>query len=242
MIPKIIHYCWFGPKPIDGELKQCMDSWGKFLPAYEVKCWNENNLPPDSDFLKLLIKYGKWALLSDYVRFYVLYYEGGLYFDTDIEVVKDFAPLLSESCFLGFQQKSLIKHPLNGAVLGAEPRHEYIKECLKMIIDSFYSKVKPLIGPMVVSNVAKQMGLTTYGEQYLGSVKILSLEAFYPYHWEEAFYPECVKESTFCIHRWQYSWKRKKNMRMLYKSAAYKFERILYIFKKRITGKKLRVE
>lgn len=229
MIPKIIHYCWYGRGEMSPELKMCMESWTRLLPDYEWKLWNEDNLPPGSDFLKLMFKYRKFALISDYIRFYALYHEGGLYFDTDIEVVKNFDSLLREKCFLGFQQESLSGHPLNAAVCGAVPRHPYMRDCLAMFLRECYRKVKPYIGPTVVSEVAKKWGLAEYGEQYLGDVKIFPKEVFYPYHWEEDFYPECVTESTMCIHRWQKSWERKRDFKALRKSASFKTERLRYI-------------
>lgn len=241
MIPKIIHYCWFGSKEIPATYQEYMKSWKTHFPDYEVMCWNESNLPPEATFLKLLLKYRKWSFLSDFMRFYALYNYGGIYFDTDIEVVKPFPHLLKENCFIGFQHNSFVKHPLNAAVFGAQPKHEYVKACFELITDSFYNKVKPLLGPEVVSRIAVKKGLTIYSEQYLGDTKILTSEAFYPYHWKEEFTPECVKENTFCIHWWQYSWRRKRNLSATLFNLHYKLERSLFILKHKLIGRRYQI-
>ena len=91
MVPKIIHYCWFGTKEIPPMEKACMESWKKYLPDYEVKLWNESN------FNLTVCKYvqeayaaKKYAFVSDFCRIYALYEYGGIYFDTDVEVLKSF--------------------------------------------------------------------------------------------------------------------------------------------------------
>ncbi|MEG1737147.1 MAG: glycosyltransferase [Odoribacter sp.] len=231
MIPKIIHYCWFGKGEMSLEIQKCIHSWHSYLPDYQLMLWNEDNLPSHTPFLKLLFKYKKWALISDYIRLYALYNYGGIYFDTDIEVIQSFDQLQNEKCFIGFQQESLIKHPLNGAVMGCIAKHHFIKTCLLYMTRSFYKDLKPVIGPWTVSEVCKQFGLKEYGEQYTEDIKILTKEVFYPYHWEESFTPQCIQPNTLTIHRWQYSWKRHRNFKTLRKSAAYKIERGWFIIK-----------
>lgn len=206
-----------------------MGSWKKFLPDYRLKLWNEDNLPKGATFLSALIKYKKWAFVADYVRLYALYHEGGLYFDTDIEIVKNFDDLLKEKCFIGFQQKNFDHSALNGAVIGTEPFHPYIGDCLKLSTYNFYHRLKPLLLPALVTTVAETWGLNHYGDQYLRDVKILPAEAFYPYHWEETFYPACVTENTYTIHWWAFSWKRRRGFKTLWKSFTYKTERLLFM-------------
>lgn len=231
MIPKIIHYCWFGSKEIPAELQHYIDGWKKYFPDYTYKLWNESNIPEDAVFLKLMIKYKKWALVADYVRLYALYHEGGLYFDTDIEIIRPFDNLLKEKCFIGFQHKSVGKIMLNAAVIGTEAGHPYIKECFRHLTWSYYNRLKPLLIPRVSSEVALKMGVTEYKEQHIGSTLLLPVEAFYPYAWNEEFYPECIKENTYTVHHWQYSWKRKKGLRGVLKSLAFKAERRLFLIK-----------
>ena len=90
MIPKIIHYCWFGGNPLPESALKCIASWRKFLPDYEIKEWNENNFPIEKCplYAKQAYQSKKWAFVSDYARFKILYDYGGLYFDTDVELIK----------------------------------------------------------------------------------------------------------------------------------------------------------
>lgn len=95
MIPKIIHYCWFGKGQIPSYLKECIDTWSKIMPDYEIKCWNEDNFNINiTPFVKEAYDNKKYAFVSDYVRIYVLYNEGGIYLDTDVVVKKRFDSFL----------------------------------------------------------------------------------------------------------------------------------------------------
>ena len=89
MIPKIIHYCWFGGNPLPELAQKCIASWKKYCPDYEIKEWNESNFDLNCcDYVREAYEAKKWAFVSDYARFWILYHEGGVYFDTDVEVLK----------------------------------------------------------------------------------------------------------------------------------------------------------
>ncbi len=103
MIPKIIHYCWFGNNPLSDLNKRCIDSWRRLLPDYTIKEWNEHNSPLDNDYCRAACERGLWSKVANYVRLHALSTEGGIYFDTDVEVFKNFDPLLGHRCFVGFQ-------------------------------------------------------------------------------------------------------------------------------------------
>ena len=91
MIPKIIHYCWFGHNPLPNSAIKCINSWKKFFPDYEIREWNEDNFDVESiPYMAEAYHMKKYAFVSDYARFWVLYYHGGLYFDTDVEVSPGF--------------------------------------------------------------------------------------------------------------------------------------------------------
>jgi hypothetical protein len=145
MIPKIIHYCWFGGKPLPDSALRCIESWKKFLPDYEIKRWDETN------FNVHIIPYTaeaymakKYAFVSDYARFWILYREGGVYFDTDVELIKSPKGILYDGPFMGCQQphNPLAKPNAQGIVTGEElevnpglgvatpPRHPLYKELL----------------------------------------------------------------------------------------------------------------
>ena len=102
MIPKIIHYCWFGGNSLPNDAKKCIASWKKFFPGYEIKEWNESNFDVNCcDYVKEAYAAKKWAFVSDYARFWILYHEGGLYFDTDVEVIKDMSDIIAKGAFMG---------------------------------------------------------------------------------------------------------------------------------------------
>ncbi len=102
MIPKIIHYCWFGGNPLPEDAQKCIASWKKFMPDYEIKEWNESNFDVNiTPYTKEAYEARKYAFVSDYARFWVLYHYGGLYFDTDVEVIKPFDDIVAKGPFMG---------------------------------------------------------------------------------------------------------------------------------------------
>lgn len=109
MIPKIIHYCWFGGKPLPELAQKCITSWKKYLPDYEIKEWNEQNFDIDSNvYVKEAYQAGKFAFVTDYVRLYALYSQGGIYMDTDVEVVRNLDSFLHHHAFSGFEDDTMI--------------------------------------------------------------------------------------------------------------------------------------
>lgn len=102
MIPKIIHYCWFGGNPLPESAIKCIHSWRKYFPDYEIKEWNEANYDVNKiAYTKEAYEKKKYAFVSDYARFDILYRYGGVYFDTDVEVIKTFQDILENGSFMG---------------------------------------------------------------------------------------------------------------------------------------------
>lgn len=129
MIPKIIHYCWFGRGEMPQLSKECIASWHKHMPDWEYKLWNEDNFDVNlTSYTKEAYEAKKYAFVSDYVRLLALYDEGGLYLDVDFMVYKPFDDLLHWKAFAGFEGS---KHsPLMMGVVASEPRGEWVKEQL----------------------------------------------------------------------------------------------------------------
>lgn len=134
MIPKIIHYCWFGRGEMPELAKMCIASWHKCMPDWEYKLWNEDSFDVTSvPYVKEAYEARKFAFVTDYVRLWALYNEGGLYFDTDVETFKSFEDLMGFSAFAGFEGS---KHlPIGTCVLASEPNGVWVKEQM-----DFYSK------------------------------------------------------------------------------------------------------
>lgn len=129
MIPKIIHYCWFGGKDKPKEVVKCIESWKKHMPEYKIIEWNENNfdITTANQYVREAYACEKWAFVSDYVRLLALYHHGGVYFDTDVEVFQSFDPLLNHSCFMGFESKDYVAT----AVIGCEKGNTLIETFLE---------------------------------------------------------------------------------------------------------------
>ncbi len=105
-IPKIIHYCWFGGNPLPQMAQRCIDSWKKYLPDYEIKQWDETNFDVNIiPYTRQAYEAKKYAFVSDYARFLILYQYGGLYFDTDVEVIKPLDDIVAKGPFMGCQDK-----------------------------------------------------------------------------------------------------------------------------------------
>ncbi len=231
MIPKKIHYVWFGDAEMNTTLKNCLASWEKMLPDYEIKCWNERNSPLDYRFMKQMIRHKKWAMISDYIRIYSLYHEGGIYLDTDVEVIKSLDPFLQDGCFLGFQQEKPSSHWVNCAVMGAENEHTFLKDCLDLFDKSQRRDNRPFVGPDISTLVLRDYGLKEYGNQDLNGVKIYEYDYFYPYHFTESYNKECITDNTHCIHHWQISWKKKGGMKDWIIRSQYRIARFFTIVK-----------
>lgn len=119
MIPKVIHYCWFGRGEKPKLALQCIESWKKFLPDYEIKEWNEDNYDVHKiPYTSQAYQAKKYAFVSDYARFDILYHHGGLYFDTDVEIVKSLSDILVQGAFMGFETDSVFEGDGQGRTVG----------------------------------------------------------------------------------------------------------------------------
>lgn len=122
MIPKVIHYCWFGRNPLPEDAKRCILSWRKFLPDYEIKEWNEDNFDVNfCDYTREAYKAKKYAFVSDYARFWILYHQGGLYFDTDVELIKPLNEIISNGAFIGIEKSMATKQQTTDGWIGINP-------------------------------------------------------------------------------------------------------------------------
>lgn len=127
MIPKIIHYCWLSGDAYPDNIQKCIDSWKEKLPDYEIMLWNrERSMKCGSQWLSEAYAQRKYAFAADYIRFYALYHYGGIYLDSDVEVLKNFDDLLHLPYFIGFDSFGYFE----AAVVGSEPNNSWIKLCL----------------------------------------------------------------------------------------------------------------
>lgn len=198
-IPKIIHYVWVGEKPLPPLAKKCVASWQRYLPDYELKLWNEQILPKEvleHPYVKAMYQQKKWAFVADYARFWALEQYGGVYLDTDTEVLKNFDPLLQHRAFFGQTKDGVTA----AGVIGALPQHPIIAKIKKTYDteDTSQSRTSPQIVTEVLSDMGNEEkeGVEVYDYRYFNpcdegekcSNKKLAL-AYANNHWAESWVP-----------------------------------------------------
>ena len=180
MIPKKIHYCWFGRNPKPNMAEKCIASWRKYCPDYEIIEWNEDNFDVDMNgYTRMCYEQKKYAFLSDYVRLLVVAEHGGVYFDTDVEVIKSFDGLLTDSAFFGFEDSA---HINTGVGFGSEARCELVLDMIKEY-DPLLSGEEGVIGcPILNTQALCKYGLVLNGEQqHVGDGVVYPADWFNPY-------------------------------------------------------------
>lgn len=136
MIPKIIHYCWFGRKPLPKNARKCIASWKKFLPDYEIREWNEDNFDVNIiPYTREAYRYGKYAFVSDYVRYLALYQEGGVYFDTDVEIIRPIDDIINKGAFLGIEKDGELISVAPGLGMGAYAGMDFYRDMIEFYSD-----------------------------------------------------------------------------------------------------------
>jgi hypothetical protein len=207
MIPKIFHYCRFGGTPFAKADIECINSWKTLHPDFEFMLWNESNFKLENDFLKDLYGMRKWACYTEYVRYYVLKKYGGVYFDTDIILLKDITPLLSNNFFIGFETATTI----GVSVIGAVAEHPVIDELL--IYYETYKKGDTLLWSIYVTKpvFSKYIEVNDTGNpiEFMPISFVYPPEYFYPLPYEKADLLDkyqFVTKKSFTLHLWNASW------------------------------------
>lgn len=238
MIPKIIHFCWYGGGAYSETIKKCIRSWETLLPDYEIRRWDESNTPFESmPFLKILYKQKRWAFIADYVRLYAIFKHGGIYLDTDVEVIKPFDSLLHEEAFIAFQTEiGASKFPFNTAVIGCQKGNSFVEQCLKETEKLQRMKYHPMAAPNVSSAVLLgDYHVDTYKTQRLKDVLVLTKDYFYPFSWLETYHESFLTANTLAIHWWEDSWgNKKKNLSYYWTSLSRKLQRTPLILNSRL--------
>lgn len=214
MIPKIIHYCWFGRNPLPPLAERCIASWRKFLPDYEIKEWNEDNfdvniVPYTAEAYALK----KYAFVSDYARFWILYKYGGIYFDTDVEVIKPLDDIIARGNFMGFETDPKRGHTSGsvapGLGLGVNPGQGLVKKMLDYYEGKhfeFMAQTKDQITVVhIATEVLLQNGLQPIpGIQQVGQIWIYPRAYFCPINVMTNRIK--IQEDTRTIHHYAGTW------------------------------------
>lgn len=206
MIPKIIHYCWFGKGDKPSGVQKCIASWKKYCPDYEIIEWNEHNFDINyGNYSKMAYEYGKYAFVSDVARLYALYNFGGIYMDTDVEVIRSFNDILNKKCIFGFEEKNYVAT----SFMASEKGDKTIKQFLSLYDNESFKNTDGTLNTKTnVSRLTKLLqnkGFELNGQiQEIDNISLYSKEYFSPYD-----YINCVDErtdNTYCIHWFYVSW------------------------------------
>lgn len=214
-IPKIIHYCWFGHKSLPPLAIKCIESWKKYFPDYEIKEWNEDNFDVNIiPYTKEAYKAKKYAFVSDYARFWILYKYGGLYFDTDVEVIKPLDDILVKGPFMGYENEvgregATAKAVAPGLGLGVNPGLGLYKEILDVyaslhfINDDGNMNLKTVVD--YVTDLLCKHGLENKtGIQQVAGVYIYPVDYFCPISVNDGKLR--ITKNTRTIHHYAQSW------------------------------------
>ena len=221
MIPKIIHYCWFGRGPLPELAQKCIASWKKYLPDYEIKEWNEDNFDVNIiPYTAEAYKAKKYAFVSDYARFWILYRYGGIYFDTDVEVIRPIDDIIERGNFMGFETdpKPQLKADASeasvapGLGLGVNPGLGLIKKMLDFYEGRHFEFVSGGIGQLTIVHIATEVlrkaGLKQQqGIQQVDDMWIYPAEFFCPINLKTGRIH--VKPNTRTIHHYAGTWQDK---------------------------------
>ena len=212
MIPKIIHYCWFGRGEKPKLYRKCVASWHRCCPDYEIIEWNEDNFDCGQyPYLKWCYEHGKWAFLSDFARLLILKEYGGIYLDTDVEMVKQPDELLKYGAFLGFENKTYIN---TGLGIGCEPHHPIMDVLLQPYLDRHPSEdgsYQPVPCPRLNTAVLLPYGLKQNGEkQQVCGAMILPTDYLNPF--DDVTGRLEKTGNTFSIHWFGKSWMSKRSI------------------------------
>lgn len=215
-IPKVIHYCWFGNGKMPELERKCMESWRRICPDYEIKLWNETNYDLEKNkYMKQAYETGKFGFVPDYARLDIIYENGGIYLDTDVEIVKRFDELLNLSGFMGFQSKDLVALGLG---FGACKGNRLIKKMRDDYDDRIFLKKDGSLditaSPFIQTNLLKGLGLKLDNKvQKIEGMVVLPAECLCP---DNNMFPH-VTDNTFSIHKFSGSWVSEAEKNMLKK-------------------------
>ena len=221
MIPKIIHYCWFGHNPLPELAKKCIASWKNYFPDYEIKEWNESNFDVNAiPYTEEAYKQKKYAFVSDYARFWILYHYGGLYFDTDVEVIKPMNEIIEKGPFMGCENTAKKRNKVgdsSGLELGVNPglgigttaRLEFYKEILDKYSTMHFLLPNGLMNQVTVVEYTTQLlclkGLKSSNEvQQVAGIWVYPKEYFCPKDYTTG--KVTITQNTVSIHHYSETW------------------------------------
>jgi len=206
-IPKVIHYCWFGKGKMPALAEKCIESWKKYCPEYKIVCWNEENFDVNQNkYAREAYEAEKWAFVSDYARLKVLYDEGGIYLDTDVEIIKPLDKLIEKNGYMGFDDNGNIS---TGLGFACEKGNELVGELLAdyddisfVLPDGTYDLMPcPDRNTKVMENLG--MDISNQNQIFMG-LQMLPEDYFCPLKYYTG--KKIITKNTYSIHHFSASW------------------------------------
>ena len=237
MIPKTIHYCWFGKGEIPQLEKDCIVSWHKYMPDWQYKLWNEQNFDVNCiPYVSEAYKAGKYAFVSDYVRLYALNAEGGLYLDTDVEVFKPFDDLMHLTAFIGYEGSK--HHPPGTGVIASEAGGEWVREQIAEYDGVHFVKPDGSFDltpnpERIASSMMKNGAVFNQKYQTYKDLHIFPVDYFCP---RQTTMEYLRTENTYCDHHFAASWVDDKKEPLLLRIIGQKNMTRLIKLKRKILG------
>jgi len=206
LIPRKLHYFWFSDNPYPDKIKRCIESWHKFCPDYEIIKWDLNNYQTENLFCNEALSLGRWAFASDYGRCDVLYRFGGIYLDSDVELIKPLDDLLHDSGFFCFESTRGVDP---GSGMGSEKNNNILNEIRKKYDDIHFVNEDGSENRVNIidqyTDVLKQHGLVTNGKyQIVEGMAVYPPLVLSPYSYRTGI--TSIYEKTFAVHHWESSW------------------------------------
>ena len=211
-IPKIIHYCWFGGKPLPELAQKCIASWRKYCPDYEIKEWNEGNIDLSSvDYMREAYEEKVWGFVPDVARLQIIYNNGGIYLDTDVEIIKNFDDLLINSAFFGIEEgRGRKEYCVNlGLGFGAEKGNQMIEFLLKDYQKRHFRTSDGTLdrtpSPQIQTMALYKKGFISKDSmQKICDATIYPMEYFCPLSYKKGIIT--ITKNTHSIHHYDASW------------------------------------
>ncbi len=216
-IPKLIHYCWFGKGKMPALADKCIKSWKKFCPEYEIVCWTEDNFDVSQNrYVREAYEAGKWAFVSDYVRLKVIYEQGGIYLDTDVELLKPLDKLVEQGPFMGFDDVGNVS---TGVGFACEKGNELIGALLAdyddipfVLPDGSYD-MTPC--PDRNTKTMQRLGMdVNIRDQVFMGIRMLPADYLCPLGYYTG--KKTITENTYSIHHFCASWTSAKSKRTIF--------------------------
>ena len=207
MIPKIIHYCWFGGNPLPKLARKCIKSWKKHCKGYEIREWNEKNFDIASAplYVRQAYEAKKWAFVTDYVRLYAMTTCGGIYMDTDVEVVAPLDPFLRHQAFSGFESKVYISTGIMASEAGFPMFQEFLRYYDTAQFYNDDGTVNTTTNVVILTNICLKHGLVQNGEyQVVDGFALYPRDVFCPLEYHSGIMTRT--KQTVTIHWFNGSW------------------------------------